>query len=91
MRYGLSHSATPLGFSSWAIVGLVFNHWIRRRWTGWWQTYNYVTAAALDSGLIIATIIVFFAITFPGVKVPDSWGNTGPHKTLVSLHMVMSE
>jgi len=32
--------ATPLSFSSWAIVGLIFNYWIRRRWNGWWTNYN---------------------------------------------------
>ncbi|KAI2385055.1 hypothetical protein LOY90_006323 [Ophidiomyces ophidiicola] len=74
--------ATPLSFSSWAIVGLIFNHWIRRRWSGWWHQYNYVTAAALDSGLVIATIIIFFSITFPNVSTPDWWGNTVPYETV---------
>jgi OPT family oligopeptide transporter len=74
--------ATPLSFSSWAIVGLVFNGWIRKRWNGWWRTYNYITAAALDSGLIIATMIIFFAITLPGVTVPQWWGNDGVFETM---------
>ena len=78
--------ATPLNFASWAFVGLVFNYWIRRRWSGWWKTYNYITAAALDSGLIIATLIIFFAITWPGVTVPQWWGNTTVFETLVSLY-----
>lgn len=74
--------ATPLSFSTWAIVGLIFNKFIRQRWNGWWTTYNYVTAAALDAGLILCTILIFFAITFPGVKVPQWWGNVGAFKTL---------
>lgn len=53
--------ATPLSFTSWKFVGLLFNYWIRNRWNGWWSTYNYITAAALDSGLIIATLVIFFA------------------------------
>lgn len=73
---------TPLSYSTWALVGLVFNGWIRRRWRGWWMTYNYTTAAALDSGLILATIVVFLAITFPGVAVPRWWGNVAPFETL---------
>ncbi|KAF2502770.1 small oligopeptide transporter [Lophium mytilinum] len=76
--------ATPLSFASWSIIGLIFNYWIRRRWIGWWTTYNYVTAAALDSGLIISTIVVFFAITLPNVKIPDWWGNTAVFETLVN-------
>ncbi|TPX17527.1 uncharacterized protein E0L32_003170 [Thyridium curvatum] len=74
--------ATPLSFSSWAIVGLVFNHGIRRRWGGWWHTYNYITAAALDAGLIISTIIIFFAITLPNVTIPQWWGNVKVMETL---------
>jgi hypothetical protein len=76
--------ATPLSFSTWAIFGLIFNHGIRRRWRGWWTTYNYVTAAALDAGLIISTIVIFFAITFPDVQIPQWWGNVDVYNTVVS-------
>ncbi|OQD89817.1 hypothetical protein PENANT_c002G02073 [Penicillium antarcticum] len=78
--------ATPLSFFSWVMFGLIFNYWIRRRWGGWWHTYNYVTAAALDSGLIISTIIIFFAITLPNVTVPQWWGNIAPFETTDSLY-----
>lgn len=75
--------ATPLSFSSWAIVGLVFNHVLRRRYGGWWKNYNYVTAAGLDAGLIISTIVIFFAITFPNVTIPQWWGNVAVFNTAV--------
>ncbi|KAI7268677.1 OPT family small oligopeptide transporter [Hortaea werneckii] len=77
--------ATPLFFTSWAFVGLLFNYWIRKRWNGWWSTYNYITAAALDSGLIIATLVIFFAITLPEVTVPQWWGNVQVFETMDSL------
>jgi hypothetical protein len=77
--------ATPLSYSSWAIVGLIFNYGIRRKFAGWWRTYNYITAAALDAGLIISTIVVFFAITLPDVTLPQWWGNVGVYETAVSL------
>lgn len=77
--------ATPLSFSTWALFGLLFNYYIRKRWNGWWQTYNYVTSAALDAGLILSTIVVFFAITLPGVTIPQWWGNVDVFNTLVSL------
>lgn len=73
---------TPLSYSAWAVVGLVFNGWVRRRWGGWWRTYNYTTAAALDSGLVLATVAVFLAVTFPGVAAPRWWGNVGALETL---------
>ena len=73
--------ATPLNFSSWAIVGLIFNFWIRKRWNGWWRSYNYITSAALDAGLVICTLVVFFAITLPEVSVPQWWGNVKVFET----------
>lgn len=38
--------------------------------------YNYVLAAALDSGLAISGIVIFFAITYgPNIEFPNWWGN----------------
>lgn len=54
--------ATPLSFSTWGIFALIFNYFIKNRFHGWWRQYNYVTAAALDAGLILSTIVIFFAI-----------------------------
>jgi hypothetical protein len=67
------------------MFGLIFNYWIHRRWRGWWHTYNYITAAGLDTGLILSTIVIFFAITFPGATLPNWWGNTAPFETMVSF------
>ncbi|KAI1310687.1 OPT family small oligopeptide transporter [Xylaria venustula] len=74
--------ATPLSFSTWAVFGLIFNHFIRKRYNGWWRKYNYITAAGLDAGLIISTIIIFFAITLPEVTIPQWWGNVAVYETL---------
>ncbi|KAK0106355.1 hypothetical protein ONS96_003990 [Cadophora gregata f. sp. sojae] len=74
--------ATPLSFSTWVFFGLLFNYSIRSRYPGWWHTYNYITAAGLDSGLVIATIIIFFAITLPGVDIPQWWGNVDIYNTV---------
>lgn len=80
--------ATPLNFSTWALVGLTFNFWIRRRWHSWWMTYNYITAAALDVGLILCTLLIFFALTLPEISVPQWWGNVKVFETMVS-HLYM--
>ncbi|OQE29948.1 hypothetical protein PENSTE_c002G06307 [Penicillium steckii] len=74
--------ATPLSYFSWVIFGLIFNYWIHRRWRGWWHTYNYITAAGLDTGLILSTIVIFFAIIFPSVDLPSWWGNIAPFETM---------
>ncbi|KAK7611081.1 OPT oligopeptide transporter protein-domain-containing protein [Phyllosticta paracitricarpa] len=35
--------------------------------------YNYVTSAALSAGVVISAIVIFFALQYPGVALPDSW------------------
>ncbi|KAI1774277.1 small oligopeptide transporter [Hypoxylon cercidicola] len=74
--------ATLYTYGCWAVVGFVFNKYIRGRWPGWWLEYNYVTSAALDSGLLIATIIIFFVLSLPGAKAPKWWGNDAVMNTL---------
>lgn len=74
--------ATPLTYFSWAFWGLMFNYLIHNKFNAWWKKYNYITAAALDSGLIISSIVIFLAITFPNVTIPQWWGNVGALDTL---------
>ncbi|KAL4894959.1 OPT oligopeptide transporter protein-domain-containing protein [Aspergillus ambiguus] len=68
--------ATGINYSSWAIVNFTFNHFIKRRFFAWWTKYNYVLAAALDTGFALSGIVIFFCITYPGAVFPDWWGNT---------------
>ncbi|OTB01636.1 hypothetical protein M426DRAFT_323271 [Hypoxylon sp. CI-4A] len=69
--------ATGINYSSWYIVNLIFNKIIYKRFYAWWTKYNYVLAAALDTGLAISGIVIFFAVTYgPNVQFPDWWGNT---------------
>jgi hypothetical protein len=38
------------------------------RRSGWWHTYNYITAAGLDSGLILSIIVIYSAIILSDVS-----------------------
>jgi len=67
--------ATGINYSSWALVNWVFNKWIRTKYFAWWSKYNYVLAAALDTGIALSAIIIFFCITYPGGVFPSWWGN----------------
>jgi OPT family oligopeptide transporter len=42
--------ATGINYSSWFVVGFIFQFFIRRRNFPWWSKFNYVLSAALDSG-----------------------------------------
>lgn len=33
--------ATGINYSSWALVNVIFNHWIKGRFYAWWAKYNY--------------------------------------------------
>ncbi|KAE8356743.1 OPT oligopeptide transporter protein-domain-containing protein [Aspergillus coremiiformis] len=68
--------ATGINYSSWALVNFIFNHFIKRRYFAWWTKYNYILAAALDTGLALSGIIIFFCISYPGAVFPQWWGNT---------------
>ncbi|PAV19744.1 OPT oligopeptide transporter [Pyrrhoderma noxium] len=74
--------ATAVNYVPWTIVGFIFQYVIRRRHFSWWAKYNYVLSAALDSGVAISIIIIFFCLQYPmngeiGLNTIQSWwGNT---------------
>ncbi|KAK5113150.1 hypothetical protein LTR85_010968 [Meristemomyces frigidus] len=68
--------ATGINYSSWTLVNLIFNHWIKGKFYPWWAKYNYILAAGLDTGTALSGIIIFFAVSYNGYTFPDWWGNT---------------
>jgi len=68
--------ATGINYSSWFAVGFVFQYLIRKRNFAWWSKFNYVLSSALDAGTVVAVMVIFFALQFPGgITTPDWWGN----------------
>ncbi|KAJ9155207.1 Sexual differentiation process protein isp4 [Pleurostoma richardsiae] len=74
--------ATVYIYFCWGVVGTVFNFFVKRRWTGWWLHYNYITSAALDSGLIVSTIVIFFGLYMTSASPPQWFGNVNALATL---------
>ncbi|KAG0691921.1 OPT oligopeptide transporter [Suillus ampliporus] len=74
--------ATAVNYIPWAIVGFIFQYVIRRRHFSWWTKYNYVLAAALDSGLAVSIVLIFFCLQYPANgkiganNILTWWGNT---------------
>lgn len=54
--------ATGINYSSWFVVGVVFQYLIRKRNFAWWSKFNYVTSAALDCGTVLGLIFIFFTL-----------------------------
>lgn len=69
--------ATGINYSSWFAVGFVFQYLIRKRNFAWWSKFNYVLSSALDSGTVIAVMVIFFTLQFPrgGSINVNWWGN----------------
>ncbi|KAM3547630.1 hypothetical protein ARSEF4850_009900 [Beauveria asiatica] len=72
-------------------VGLVFNWYIRRRYFGWWQQYNYTIPGALDFGNALASVVIALALGLGNVSFPDWWGNTVPYADLDGWHNATTE
>lgn len=72
--------ATGLNFSVWAIVCYIFNYELRKRKKDWWKKYNMTLSAALDSGLAIGVVVIFFGIVFPGWMSGFKWWGTEVYK-----------
>ncbi|KAG5725413.1 Sexual differentiation process protein isp4 [Termitomyces sp. T112] len=81
---GLIPPATAINYVPWAAVGFIFQYVVRRRYFSWWTKYNYVLSAALDSGVAISILVIFFALQFPkngtigATTLGSWWGNTIP-------------
>ena len=75
--------ATGINYSSWFLVGFMFQYIVRKRNFAWWSKFNYVLSSALDSGTVIAVIMIFFTLQFPrGGKIELKWwGNEVFEKT----------
>ncbi|KAJ6518167.1 oligopeptide transporter [Mycena vitilis] len=79
---GLIPPANSNNYVPWAIVGFIFQYVIRRRHFAWWTKYNYVLSAALDSGVAVSAVLIFFILQYPqngniGLNTIQSWwGNT---------------
>lgn len=82
--------ATGLNFSVWAMVCYIFNFEIRKRKKEWWKKYNMTLSAALDSGLAVGVVVIFFGIVFPGWMSGFKWWGTEVYKQVSPLDSVMS-
>jgi len=76
--------ASAVNYVPWAIVGFIFQYLVRRRHFSWWTKYNYVLSAALDAGVAVSAVLIFFILQYPknGTIGQDTvavwWGNTIP-------------
>ena len=70
-------------------MGTIFNFFLKRRKTGWWMHYNYITSAALDCGLFIGMIVVMLVLSLPNVSLLNWFGNEVPFQTLDARNLAI--
>ncbi|KAF7310558.1 OPT oligopeptide transporter [Mycena chlorophos] len=66
-------AASAYNYAAWGLTGFIFNFWVRRRHFRWWLRYNYILSAALDAGVAIAVIVIFFAVQYPHGGISVVW------------------
>ncbi|KAF9169351.1 hypothetical protein BGX21_008144 [Mortierella sp. AD011] len=70
--------ALPYFYSNGFFVGFIFAFLLRRYRFNWWSRYNYLTNAALNAGVALSGLVIYFALQYWGVKMPYWWGNPDP-------------
>jgi len=74
--------ANAVNYVTWGVVGFLFQYVLRRRFFSWWTKYNYVLSAAMDSGVAVSAVLIFFCLQYPmngsiGLNTIQAWwGNT---------------
>ncbi|KAF9906001.1 hypothetical protein BX616_000852 [Lobosporangium transversale] len=67
--------ALPYFYTNGLFLGFIFAFLLRRYRYNWWARYNYLTSAAMDSGVAICGLVIFFSIQSWKVTMPHWWGN----------------
>ncbi|KAG0358332.1 hypothetical protein BGZ54_010464 [Gamsiella multidivaricata] len=67
--------ALPYFYTNGLFLGFIFMFILRRYRYNWWARYNYLTSAALDSGVAICGLVIFFCIQSWNGEMPYWWGN----------------
>ncbi|KAK9905186.1 hypothetical protein M0R45_000383 [Rubus argutus] len=71
-------AATALNYSSWIIVGTIFNFFAFHYRKQWWQRYNYVLSAALDAGVAFMAVLIYLSVGIENTSF-TWWGTNGEH------------
>ncbi|KAG1715802.1 hypothetical protein ID866_1378 [Astraeus odoratus] len=83
---GAMPPASGINYSSWVLVGFIFQWFMRRYHFRWWMRYNYILSAGLDAGVALGIIFIFFTLQMPkgGIQL-NWWGNIAWQNTADAL------
>ena len=75
--------ASAVNYTSWLLVGIIFNFFVFRYRKKWWTRYNYILSAGLDAGVAFMGVVLYFSLTMENKSI-DWWGTAGEHCPLAS-------
>ncbi|CCH41193.1 Oligopeptide transporter [Wickerhamomyces ciferrii] len=73
--------ATPYNYGCFFVVSSII-YWIRSKWPKWDAKYRFVLGAGVETGVAIATVIIFLCVQYPTGGKFNWWGNTVYKNTL---------
>ncbi|KAG0361105.1 hypothetical protein BGZ54_009230, partial [Gamsiella multidivaricata] len=76
---GMMPPARPYQYANWLAVGFLFQFCAKRYRKEWYQRFNYILSAAMDSGVAVAALIIFFTLQMHGAEFPSWWGTNMNH------------
>ncbi|CAF3487323.1 unnamed protein product [Rotaria sp. Silwood1] len=65
-------------YTTWFLVGFIFNFILYRYAHAWWEKYAYVFSAAMSCGVVICGFIIFITLQNNNIEFPEWWGTGGP-------------
>ncbi|XP_047319423.1 oligopeptide transporter 7-like [Impatiens glandulifera] len=66
--------ATAVNYTTWILVGFLSGFVVYRYRPELWKRYNYVLSGALDVGLALMAVLMYFCMGMEGISL-DWWGN----------------
>ncbi|GFQ03068.1 oligopeptide transporter 5, partial [Phtheirospermum japonicum] len=66
--------ARAVNYIMWGAVGIFINVYVFRVHKKWWASRAYIMSAALDTGVAIMGLLVYFTLQSKGVTGPHWWG-----------------
>jgi hypothetical protein len=85
---GMMPPARPYHYANWLTVGFLFQFCVKRYRREWYQRFNYILSAALDSGVAISGLFIFFTLQMNEIEFPEWWGTNMDHCSLDKTNFV---
>lgn len=66
--------AHAVNYTSWFVVGIIFNYYVYNKYKSWWGRYTYVLSAGLDAGTAFMAVLAFFTLNNYNIYSVAWWG-----------------